>query len=49
MKCPYCGCESRKQVCENCKALIPEEHKEPETKQQKQAEPEGFRKRKRSE
>lgn len=23
MKCPFCGYESREQVCEKCKALIP--------------------------
>ena len=23
MKCPYCGAESRNQVCDKCKAPIP--------------------------
>lgn len=34
MKCPYCGCDSRTQVCEKCRAEIPaEQHKETETKE----------------
>ena len=25
MKCPYCGTESKNQICDKCKALIPAE------------------------
>ena len=34
MKCPYCGTESRNQVCDKCKAWIPEEPTKEEPKEE---------------
>ena len=28
MKCPFCGYESREQLCEKCQAIIPAEKSE---------------------